>query len=446
MKPNLNNQKGRNMKTVMKDYLDRIIMTSRECIRFPSVEGESEVGYPFGRAVGECLKYFLDTAASFGFETHNYDNYIGEVVYGEGEDFAILAHLDVVPAGDGWHYPPFDAVMNDDVSAGGTVGEKIWGRGALDDKTPAVIILYALLALKDKGIMPSRRFRLILGCNEETGWRCIDHYKSIRQLPREGFTPDADFPAIYAEKGIAHIELEFDIENAPFTSLTAGTAINMVPALARATLKEKPKGKLPNGLTLEGYELSAHGKSAHGSTPECGTNALGILLSYLALEREDIGYICKLLFGGTAGLTELSDKTGRLTLSPDLAEYSDGVLRISLDIRYPATLELRNVNELLDRSGVRYKLIRHTAPLYNDPKGELITTLTQVYSDITGDVAEPIAIGGGTYARALEGGVAFGPELRGTEITIHQPDEFITVEHIELLSDIYYTALERLSK
>ncbi len=434
------------MKTVMKDYLERIILTSRECIRFPSVEGESEPGYPFGRAVGECLEHFLDTAASFGFETHNYDNYIGEVVYGEGEDFAILAHLDVVPAGDGWHYPPFDAVMNDDVSAGGTVGEKIWGRGALDDKTPAVIILYALLALKERGIMPSRRFRLILGCNEETGWRCIDHYRSAREMPREGFTPDADFPAIYAEKGIAHIEVEFDIENSPFTSLFAGSAINMVPGMARATLKKLPNGTLPEGLTLEGYELIAEGKSAHGSTPEKGVNALGILLSCLSAEREDIGEVYKLLFEDGTGLEELSDITGRLTLSPDLAEYSDGALRISIDIRYPATYKLKDITDRLDRTGARYRVVRHTAPLYNDPKGELITTLSRVFSDITGDPAEPIAIGGGTYARALRSGVAFGPELPGMEITIHQPDEFITVEHIELLSDIYYTALERLSK
>ena len=430
----------------MKDYLDRIISTSRDVIRFPSVEGRSEGGYPFGRAVGECLEYFLDTAASLGFETYNYDNYIGEVVYGEGEDFAILAHLDVVPAGDGWHYPPFDAVMNDDVSAGGTVGRKIWGRGALDDKTPAVIILYALLALKEQGIMPSRRFRLILGCNEETGWKCIDHYKSVRRMPAEGFTPDADFPAIYAERGIAHIELEFNIEDAPFTSLSAGSAINMVPATARAVLKEQIPTPTAPDLTAEGCELVAHGKSAHGSTPECGVNALGILLSHLAGEREDLGEIVRLLFLGGTGLEELSDETGRLTLSPDLAEYSDGVLRISLDIRYPATYTLDSVKERLDRTGVHYKVIRHTPPLYNDPRGELITTLSGVYSDITGDTAEPIAIGGGTYARALEGGVAFGPELRGMEITIHQPDEFITVEHIELLSDIYYTALERLSK
>lgn len=434
------------MKTVMKEYIERIIETSRECIRFPSVEGESEPGYPFGRAVGECLEHFLGTAESFGFETHNYDNYIGEVVFGEGEDFAILAHLDVVPAGDGWHYPPFDALMNDDVSAGGTVGTKIWGRGALDDKTPAVIILYALLALKERGITPSRRFRLILGCNEETGWRCIDHYKSVREMPREGFTPDADFPAIYAEKGIAHIELEFNIENSPFTALSAGSAINMVPARAVATLKEMPTGELPEGLALDGLKLTAHGKSAHGSTPKQGVNSLGMLLSYLAREREDICAIYRLLFEGGTGLEELSDVTGELTFSPDLAEYSDGVLRVAVDIRYPATYKLSDVTSLLDKAGARYRVIRHTAPLYNDPKGELITTLSGVYSDITGDFAEPIAIGGGTYARALEGGVAFGPELHGMEITIHQPDEFITVEHIELLSDIYYTALERLSK
>ena len=197
------------MENIMQKYFDEIVQTTVEILKFDSSLKPAEEGYPFGKEAADCLQYFLKIAEDMGFETHNYDNYVGEVVFGEGEDFAILAHLDVVPAGSGWKYPPFGGVINDDLSAGGVAGTKIWGRGAMDDKTPAVVCLYALKALKDEGIMPNRTIKLIVGCNEESGWRCIAHYNEVAKMPKEGFTPDANFPVIYAEKGILHFTTSF---------------------------------------------------------------------------------------------------------------------------------------------------------------------------------------------------------------------------------------------
>ncbi len=87
---------------MMNKYFDEIVKSTVELIRFDSSLKESEDGYPFGKEAGECLEYFLSLAESLGFETHNYDNYVGEVVFGEGKPFAILAHLDIGPAGSGW--------------------------------------------------------------------------------------------------------------------------------------------------------------------------------------------------------------------------------------------------------------------------------------------------------------------------------------------------------
>ncbi len=439
------------MKTPMGGYFDRIVDFTRELIRYKSVEGEASAEYPFGKECADCLCHFLSVAEGLGFEVHNYDNYIGEVVFGEGEDFAILCHLDVVPAGDGWKYGPFDAELNDDVSAGGTEGMKIWGRGALDDKAPAAVILYALLALRDRGIVPNRRFRLILGCNEESGWRCVEHFNRVSSMPSEGFTPDADFPVIYAEGGILHLEVDFPLSDCGVVSLFAGDAINMVPAYAEAELScpisGVRAGTLPSGAILEidGGRICARGKSAHGSTPECGINALEALLFALIEISPDAATAYSILFEKKLNISHLEDSTKRLSLSPDLARYSSGVLTVSVDVRYPATMTLSDVEAELMRCTREYRVIRHTAPLYNDPNGELISLLCGVYSDFTGESAEPHAIGGGTYARALGCGCAFGPELPGMEATVHQPNEFITLEHIRLLSDIYYTALERLS-
>ena len=266
---------------VTQQYFDETVAFIVEMLRYDSSRKEAEDDAPFGKETAECLQAFLAKAESFGFETKNYDNYIGEVIFGEGEPFAILAHLDVVPAGDGWKYPPFGAVINDDESEDGVKGMKIWGRGALDDKSPAVSCLYALKALKDAGIQPKRQFKLILGCNEESGWKCIEHYNKVAKLPKEGFTPDADFPVIYAEKGILHFTVEFPIENAPFRTLTAGSAVNMVCGKATALLTKEAGSALSlyENFTECFYDnttgyMTTYGKSAHASTPEKGVNAL----------------------------------------------------------------------------------------------------------------------------------------------------------------------------
>ena len=154
------------MAHIMKKYFNDVVNSTVELLKFDSsmkpAEGENGE-YPFGKETADCLAYFLNLAESFGFETHKYDNYVGEVVFGSGEAFAILAHLDVVPAGNGWKYPPFGGVINDDLSDGGVAGKKIWGRGAMDDKTPAVVCLYALKALKDCNFKPARTIKLIVG-------------------------------------------------------------------------------------------------------------------------------------------------------------------------------------------------------------------------------------------------------------------------------------------
>ncbi len=439
----------------MEKYFDEIVRSTVQLLQFDSSLQAAEEGYPFGKGAGECLEYFLSLAKDMGFETHNYDNYVGEVVFGRGEEFAILAHLDVVPAGSGWKYPPFGGVINDDVSEGGVTGKKIWGRGAMDDKTPAVVCLYALKAMKDKGVKPKRKFKLIVGCNEEAGWKCIEHYKKVAKMPEEGFTPDADFPVIYAEKGILHFTAKFPINDAPMSALNAGERVNMVCDSASAILTRKAAEKLvyyenPIAGTRLSYDnttniLRVDGKSAHGSTPEKGANALQALLYFLGSFHEDFQRAYELLFADVLGLKSLEDETGALTLSPNMASYKNGVLSVTSDIRFPATLALESVLEKLNAFGVEYEINNYQAPLYNDPDGDLISTLVGVYNQVTGKNERPIAIGGGTYARALKKGCAFGPELKEEEATIHQANEYVTFDRIRLMSEVYFRALQTIS-
>ncbi len=420
------------------NYLDDCIQSIREIVRIDSSQAAALPGMPFGKGVADCLEYFLKLAQSFGFETNNYDNYIGEAIFGEGEEFAVLCHLDVVPAGKGWTKDPFGGQIEDG---------KLYGRGTMDDKGPAVICLYALKALKDAGFRPKKKIKLIVGCNEESGWECIAHYKKVAHMPDVGFTPDAEFPAIYAEKGILHFEMRFDLHDAPFTALSGGERANMVCDFVCAEgAPFDPERAALCGVEAQGSDLIARGVSAHASTPEKGVNALEKMLRYLAPLHPQLERAHALLFDDCRGLKQLCDETGSLTLSPNVVRYEQGALCIVADIRYPATYTQESICKRLDSFGVPYSLQHCQLPLYNDKDGFLISTLQRVYREKTGREEAPLAIGGGTYARALKNGAGFGPQFSDEDSTIHQKDEYISLQNVRKLLEIYTAAIEALTK
>ena len=422
----------------MSKYYEQAVNSIAESIRFDSSLGKHTSKTPFGQGAADCLAHFLTLAESLGFETKNYDNYVGEVLFGEGEEFAILCHLDVVPAGDGWTKDPFGGEISDG---------QIWGRGALDDKGPAICALYAMKSLKDKGFVPGKKIKLIVGCNEECGWGCIEHYNECAHMPETGFSPDADFPVIYAEKGILQLRLHFPLARAPFLHLEGGKQANMVCDYCEATPRSLTVTKARElGLTIEKKRIIAYGKSAHGSTPDLGKNAILPILRFFEGKSEVIKRIIECLFDDIYGLKELEDETGKLTMSPNVIKFRKGQILVQVDIRYPATLPVERVLEKVKQFGVVYETVHFQKPLYHDKNSELIQTLLSTYEECTGHKAEPIAIGGGTYARALKNGVGFGPEMPGDIPCIHMADEHISLERVQLLLDIYEKAIERLTK
>ncbi len=418
----------------MNEYFDDIVKNLSQLLKFDSEQAPAEEGKPFGDGCARCLDFFLSLASYLGFETKNYDNYAGEVIFGSGEDFAVLAHLDVVPAGNGWLHEPFGGEINREKGI-------IWGRGAMDDKGPALISLYAMKALKDAGFKPKKTIKLILGCNEETGWACIDHYNKVAKMPETGISPDADFPVIYAEKGIAQIKFAFPAANAPFSGLKGGDRANMVCDFCEASAPLNPAALENLALEYKDGKVISRGKSAHGSTPEKGVNAIEKMLMYLGLEE-----MRRLLFTEKFSLGGLEDESGKLTFSPNVIEQSDGKIYVTCDMRFPVTYKLDDILAVIDKFGVSYDIVHYQPPLYNDKNSKLITTLLNVYNEVTGKNMQPIAIGGGTYARALKYGAAFGPEEEGEESTIHQANEYITFEKIERCFKMYKLALERLTK
>ncbi len=177
---------------------EEILEGIRSCVKIESVGGKPEEGAPYGRGPKEALDFALDLGKKLGFRAVNVDNRAGYIEMGEGEEMvAVLGHLDVVPAGEGWSHPPFEAEICDGF---------LYGRGVMDDKGPTIGAIYAMKAIRELGIPLDRRIRVIFGTNEERGCDCIRHYvKSGQELPVMGITPDAEFPMIFFEKGMTTV-------------------------------------------------------------------------------------------------------------------------------------------------------------------------------------------------------------------------------------------------
>ena len=90
---------------------------------------------------------------------------------------AVIGHLDVVPAGNGWSRDPYGGEIEDG---------RIYGRGTLDDKGPVISCLFAMKSLKDAGFVPKSTIRLILGLDEESGWKGIRYYFEKKSVPTWG--------------------------------------------------------------------------------------------------------------------------------------------------------------------------------------------------------------------------------------------------------------------
>lgn len=420
----------------------------KKIISFRSVLSEEEPGMPFGRGVYEAYKFYMDLAESFGFKTVNYDNYIGEIVYGEGEEIGIIGHVDVVPEGNGWHSDPYVLTEKDGV---------FFGRGICDDKGPMLTVLYALKALKDSGKKCLKKFRLFVGCNEESGWRDAEYFTRNRKFPVYGFSPDGNFPLSYAEKGITVLKFYLPALKG-FYGLKGGTVVNAVCGYASARIKgwekmsvsarEEEKSKVKNfGLTLSSDGLiESVGKSAHGSKPELGVNALKPLFSYFRSKGENVDSVLDYLFDDKGGLKNLVNSQGKVTLSPDLAEEKDGEIIITCDCRIPAPLSEKDVLKIVDKFGMKYTATEKHPPVMVGKDTEFIKKLLEAYNSVTGENALPIAIGGSTFARVFEKGCAFGAEFPSENAFIHEPDERISKENLLKLYEIYKTALFLLSE
>ncbi len=408
-------------------------------ISFDSKKEPATPDAPFGEAVKNALDFFLKRAKEMGFETINYDNYVGEVVFGEGEEIGIIGHLDIVPAGTGWQTNPFTLTEKDGF---------LYGRGISDDKTPLLLSLYLLKEIKDSGIIPNRKIRLFAGCDEESGWKDIKYLQTKTTLPEYGFSPDGNFPVMYAEKGMYEVEFCLPmLKN--FKNLSGGTVVNAVCAYAKAQANSDGINEAllkKHGLTVNGDVIESVGVSAHGSAPQLGKNALKPLFEYFLALGEDVKNLLDCLFYDLKKVSILNTEQGFVTFSPDLIREENGKIYITCDCRIPAPLTIDDVKKVFDTFGIPYNVIERHPPMMVEKDGWFVDALLSAYNTVTGKSEKPVSMGGSTFARAFKKGCAFGPDFNTYNNCVHNANERLSIEDIHSAYNIYKLAVINLIK
>lgn len=453
-----------------------------EIIAIPSVYSTPTKDAPYGVECRRALEWFVDKARSYGLKAENVDNACAYAEIGEGDEcVGVLAHLDVVPAGNGWATDPFKMVYD---------GGKLYGRGVGDDKGSVVVCLHALKDIAESGAKLKRRVRLIVGADEERGSSCIRHYvEKGCEIPAMSFVPDSEFPIINSEKGISHIKFVFDDKRLAqnISSIKAAECLNAVPDRAEVKLvkdceleraikkvcggtvtadvfKSSPAavnivsgGSRPEDFEIQNgavVEIAANGTAEHASTPEKGDSALWKLLGFLSAFdcasdtlKNVYDTLCTPLSAQKLGIYVDDPKTGDLTMCMSMAEMEKGKLCLYIDFRLPLGVVPKTVADAIcAKLNCRAEILDYHPNLYIDEDSPLIQALLSVYRDITGDMTPPLKTGGGTYARELPNAVAFGCTPVDMDINMHRADENFPVEQLFLNYRIYRAAMLKLTE
>ena len=445
--------------TITAQYHDDLLKHLGEFVAINSVYDEETVSKenPFGQGVTNALTYIANLAQDDGFEVKNYANKVVEIICGEGKNITILAHADVVPAGTGWDQNPFQMIDH---------GDYLTGRGVADDKGPLLAAYYAMKAVRDNHMQGDYQIRFIVGGNEEQGSAGVEYYfKTLKKpQPNLGFSPDAEFPLIFAEKGIINFEVKKKLTIKHLHSIHGGVASNSV--IEKCVVVMDKDHDFIKFLADHHYDASYevndedllvvtfHGKAAHGSTPEEGFNAGMSALKCLSdfFTNADLSNLVKAyenLQGSGLDALGISEEMGHNTLNVGIIDYEDKEFKMVVNFRYVDTCKPEDLIFNIKEKSKPFKveILGESKLLYYPKESALVQILLNAYREETGDTkSEPLAIGGGTYAKEADNVLAFGMEFPGWNSKMHSPGEQVRKADLFKSISVYAKAIVDLGK
>lgn len=454
----------------VEEHTEEMLRDIAQLVGIPSVSVPSQGRHVYGEACAQALDAMLELGKKYGFETENAGYRCGVIRFGDQQkSIGLWGHLDVVPAGNGWQYPPYECTRK---------GDFLIGRGVQDNKGPCIGGLYAMRCIKELGLPMNCSIEQVVGCAEERGMDDVVHYVQKYSAPDFNMITDCGFPVCYGEKGILEVELQGPLPGTEVRSFHSGSVSNIVPDLAVAELAATPAvleglDRLPEEIQRETRDgaviLTAHGMAGHAAFPEGSVNAAaklcramldaGLLVGQTQTVFEKLGTLCGSTDGSALSIACRDELSGALTCVAGVVRLEEGRLEVEVNIRYPITADIAGLTQALgaraQAEGWTVAQCQDNPPNYFDPESPYVKLLTQVYNQATGSSAQPFVMGGGTYARKVPRAVAFGPGLPtdASELGLppghggcHAPDELQSISNLKKAVKIYVMALAQLGE
>ncbi|QMV72216.1 dipeptidase [Comamonas piscis] len=471
-------------------------MVALPTVRDPKVPPhESPAIIDFGRMVEKM-------AQDFGLQYRNVDKRIFEVTLPgqSGQEFGILTHADVVPVVpaewvvDGQQLDPFKVTR---------VGDKLYGRGTIDDKGSIATVLYAMKAVKQSKLPLQRGIRLMIETTEETGGDAMKYYRDKTKLPDYNIVLDSKYPAVVAEKGTGAIKASFadmktDPQQPAITAMAGAASANAIAQTATATIEagnaaalaavaqklqaakdsfvasNQQFGKFSVDVVSSAnkIDIKVIGTSAHGSRPEEGVNPvprLALLLQSALMPAqgqplvqpnqysEAVRYINGVYgldyFGKGLNVAYADDFMGPLTISPNLIKPGNGQLEVTANARMPRGKSPEQLKAEVEKGIANWSAaakvpvkIDYTQGnwMARDPKGAWLSTLLNIFGDTTGLDAKPVPTAGSTTAKLMPNAINFGPAMPGKKYTAHNALEYKEVPDLQADMQMFTEMLVRI--
>jgi predicted dipeptidase len=480
-------------------YGEDAIKTLAQLVAIPTfnVEGLAQHDNPQFHKLAEAVG---SIAKDFKLAFRNIDNRVFEVsIKGSSDEVVgIHAHGDVVPVTpslwvleDGTKLDPFKLTR---------IGDRMYGRGAEDDKNGVVVSLYAMKVIQEENIPLLRNFRLLIDTTEETSSEAIPYYFARNPTPNYNLALDGGYPVVIAEKGSGGVAATFPVRagqannkaSAEIVGVTGGLAFNQIPSASVASIVSPDGHDLASKLNALGKQfvadnggnfsivavtdedkvkLTVKGVSAHSSDPASGVNPVSRMFAFIDFVQQQ-GALFKFnhitdaatyittnwglgFYGKTLGIDFSHEFMGPLTNAVTYVALDDANLKVGVNLRIPVG---RGIDELkLDiasklsawqsKAGVNVDFqIRMREPMYRNPKGQWVNALLDVATE---NLAMPREFGssaGGTSVHNLPNGVQFGLAMPDEKYTGHNANEFKRVEQFLLDLQIITEMLARVGQ
>ena len=338
----------------------------------------------------DFIAAYLDDFEIIRVDVEDVKNLFAYKKFGEGEHLCFAGHVDVVPAGSGWKYDPYEAVEE---------GEYIYGRGTQDMKSGVAAFVQALKEVENF----DGTLSLLLTSDEE-GEAINGTVKVLEYLREHTMLPDV---CIVAE---------------PTCEEKFGDAI-----------KVGRRGSINGYLTLKG-------KQGHAAYPEKSINPIHLMAKPLAkmagVDLDD----------GDAAFAPSKFVVTDIRSGMQVTNVTPHELKMMFNVRNNTLTTQKEVRAFVAKhmQGLDYelRLTQGSYPFQTDTDTKLVRKIDAAIESVTGIRPKHSTAGGTSDARFIAPMGVDVIEFGVRNDTIHSVNERTTKDEVQNLYKVFKTLIE----